>query len=59
MKRYTSHVMEYSYPVAFNLPMGHKAPNFAFFHGALGTLLVNEKAVKLSFEIENATNSTS
>ena len=43
------HVAEYGYPVAFNFPIGHQAPNIAFLHGAVGKLLVTEQSVSLLF----------
>jgi muramoyltetrapeptide carboxypeptidase len=43
------HVAEYEFPVAFNFPIGHKAPNIAFLHGAIARLSVTEESVTLSF----------
>jgi muramoyltetrapeptide carboxypeptidase len=43
------HVKNYNYPVAFNLPIGHKAPNIAFLHGSIGKFIVTEESVSLTF----------
>ncbi|XWN35081.1 MAG: LD-carboxypeptidase [Roseivirga sp.] len=43
------HVAEYEYPVAFNFPVGHEAPNLAFPHGGVGRLCVEQEEVSLSF----------
>ncbi len=45
------HVAEYTYPVAFNMPISHADPNFAFFHGAEGELVVKKEATKLFFDV--------
>jgi muramoyltetrapeptide carboxypeptidase len=44
------HTATYSYPVAFNFPIGHDAPNMAFPHGAVGQLMVKEESVILTFD---------
>lgn len=43
------HVAPYDYPVAFNFPIGHAAPNLAFPHGSMGQLCVAKDKVCLSF----------
>ena len=43
------HVAEYTYPVAFNMPISHTAPNLAFYHGAEGSLMVTKDFAKLFF----------
>lgn len=42
-------VKDYLYPVAFNFPIGHEAPNMAWRHGAIGSLVVNQDHSQLSF----------
>ena len=42
-------VKEYNYPVAFNFPIGHEAPNLAWKHGATGTLMVSNEKSELTF----------
>jgi muramoyltetrapeptide carboxypeptidase len=42
-------VKEYSYPVAFNFPMGHEAPNIGWRHGAQATLSVDAAGSALHF----------
>ena len=44
------HVAEYGYPVAFNMPISHRAPNIAFWHGAIGMLVVHKESSSLSFQ---------
>jgi len=44
-----SKVMEYTYPVAFNFPSGHEAPNFPWRHGAQGHLSVSDEGAALRF----------
>ncbi|MEM9417093.1 MAG: LD-carboxypeptidase [Bacteroidota bacterium] len=44
------HVAPYGYPVAFNFPIGHEAPNLAFPHGGIGKLRVEKDTVSLVFE---------
>lgn len=46
------HVAEYNYPVAFHMPIGHTAPNLAFFHGAEGKLVVAKEHATLSFDVK-------
>ena len=43
------HVDAYDYPVAFNFPIGHEAPNWAFPHGGVGQLCVEKNKVSLTF----------
>lgn len=43
-------VSEYSYPVAFNFPIGHEAPNLAWRYGASSTLLVDGDTSSLTFD---------
>lgn len=40
----------YSYPVAFNFPIGHEAPNLAWRHAAQAELSVSENKSELIFE---------
>ncbi len=42
-------VKEHSYPVAFNFPIGHEAPNLAWRHGGSGTLNVTKDQASLHF----------
>jgi muramoyltetrapeptide carboxypeptidase len=44
------HVAGYSYPVAFQFPIGHQAPNLAFPHGNIGTLCVDNNKAILDFK---------
>ena len=44
-----AHVAPYQYPVAFNFPIGHIAPNRSLPHGRVGRLIVNEAGAHLSF----------
>jgi muramoyltetrapeptide carboxypeptidase len=44
------HVAGYNYPVAFQFPIGHQAPNLAFPHGKIGTLRVENDKASLVFE---------
>ncbi len=44
------HVASYNYPVTFQFPIGHQAPNLAFPHGKVGTLCVRNDKVNLVFE---------
>jgi muramoyltetrapeptide carboxypeptidase len=44
-------VKEYSYPVAFNFPFGHDAPNMAWRHGARATLSVEETGSTLHSDV--------
>jgi muramoyltetrapeptide carboxypeptidase len=44
-----NHVREYTYPVAFNFPVGHENPNLAWIEGAKGQLSVTDKESVLSF----------
>lgn len=46
------HVAEYTYPVAFHMPISHEPPNMAFFHGAEGNLVVTKEQTILSFDIQ-------
>lgn len=43
------HVKEYTYPVVFDFPIGHTAPNMAFLHGGIGKLVVTKESAQLSF----------
>lgn len=43
-------IRDYNYPVAFNFPVGHDAPNLAWRHGGAATLTVNEKESTLTFK---------
>ena len=43
-------VKEHTYPVAFNFPTGHEAPNLAWRHGAVGHLKVDKEQSQLTFE---------
>jgi muramoyltetrapeptide carboxypeptidase len=42
-------VKECNYPVAFNFPIGHEAPNLAWRHGAAGSLTVSDENSRLAF----------
>lgn len=42
-------VRDYSYPVAFSFPSGHRNPNLAWIHGAPAVLDVSLTNVKLSY----------
>ena len=42
-------VKDFSYPVAFNFPIGHEAPNLAWRHGANGNLTVGNETSILTF----------
>jgi muramoyltetrapeptide carboxypeptidase len=44
------HTAAYGYPVAFNFPIGHAAPNIAFPHGGMGRLTVSKETVRLAFD---------
>jgi muramoyltetrapeptide carboxypeptidase len=37
-----NHVDSFNFPVAFNFPIGHEHPNFAWVHGSTMTLTVSE-----------------
>ena len=43
-------VKDLTYPIAFHFPVGHKAPNLAWRHGAVGTLTVSSEGSELLFE---------
>ena len=43
-------VKDNSYPVAFNFPIGHDAPNFAWRHGAKAFLFVTRNKSRLKIE---------
>ena len=43
-----SKVRKYGYPVGFNFPIGHDAPNLAWTHGSLMSLMVNNNGSALS-----------
>jgi muramoyltetrapeptide carboxypeptidase len=42
-------VRDYSFPVAFSFPSGHRNPNLAWIHGAIATLKVSVTDVQLSY----------
>ena len=42
-------VAEYNYPVAFDFPIGHEAPNMAWLHGAPAGISVDTKGADLHF----------
>lgn len=42
-------VKDFSYPVAFNFPIGHEVPNLAWKHGAIGSLTVGNENSRLMF----------
>lgn len=42
-------ISEFTFPVAFNFPTGHEAPNLAWKHGALGEFNVTANEAKLKF----------
>lgn len=42
-------VSEYSYPVAYGFPIGHEAPNLAWKHGAIASLIVSSEGSELKF----------
>ncbi|HZX75021.1 MAG TPA: LD-carboxypeptidase [Cyclobacteriaceae bacterium] len=42
-------IKDHHYPVAFNFPMGHEAPNMAWRHGSQGSLIVSEAESVLRF----------
>ncbi len=44
------HIASYNYPVAFQFPIGHQAPNLAFPHGKIGTLCVGNDKASLVFK---------
>lgn len=44
------YVAPYEYPVGFNFPIGHEAPNMAFPHGSIGKLCVSEERATLTFD---------
>ena len=44
------HIASYNYPVAFQFPIGHQAPNLAFPHGSIGTLCVGNDKASLIFK---------
>ncbi len=44
------HIAGYNYPVAFQFPIGHQAPNLAFPHGSIGTLCVGNDQASLIFK---------
>ncbi len=43
-------ISAYNYPVAFDFPIGHDAPNMAWVHSSRAAFRVNEKGSKLVFE---------
>lgn len=43
------HTKEYKYPVAFNFPIGHEAPNLPFIHGAKGRLIVKANGSEITY----------
>ncbi len=43
------HAKDYSYPVAFDFPIGHEEPNIAFIQGAVANLSVDEKGSMLTY----------
>ena len=45
-------VKEYDYPICFGFPVGHVSMNVPLINGAMATLEVGKKEVKLSFNIE-------
>jgi muramoyltetrapeptide carboxypeptidase len=44
------HIASYNYPVAFQFPIGHQAPNLAFPHGKIGALRVENDKATLVFK---------
>jgi muramoyltetrapeptide carboxypeptidase len=51
-----SKVREFSYPVAFNFPIGHDKPNLAWRHGSVMTLTVEAKGSLLHSGMTSANN---
>ncbi len=43
------HTSCYSFPLAFNFPIGHENPNHAWIHGAMAQLYVNENKSSLTY----------
>ncbi|MEN7550906.1 LD-carboxypeptidase [Rapidithrix thailandica] len=48
------HTKEYSYPIAFNIPIGHEPDNLAVPCGARATLLVDEEETRINFDKTNS-----
>lgn len=44
-----NHTREFNYPVGFNFPTGHEAPNLPWIEGAIGKLIVGADQSALSF----------
>lgn len=47
------HTKEYTYPLAFNFPIGHQQPNMPFIQGRMAKLCVTKQVSELTYKSED------